>query len=1173
MSHIRSRLFVGPSAPVVRLLFVLCAGQFVRATAADPPTQATLIGAKGTVEILRDGTAKWERSNPADIVRTNLVLRAGDQVRTQERSRAKLRLADGSVLDLDELSRFRIEQKEDRGLLELMRGALRFFHRSETGQTEVKGNGVSAIVRGTEFTFAVADDGRVQLALFDGEVDLANPLGRLNLKGSGVAEASPTTPPARTAALEGLGGGAIQWMLYYPGILSLPELAPANAFAPELEPTLGKYRRGDLLGALAAYPAGRQPADREERVLLAGLVLSVGNVREAVSLLSPLHGDDSTARLADALRTVIDTTLGAAPRDAVAATRTPATATEWLAASYARQARHDLPGAIAAARNAVALRPEFGFGWVRVAELEFGFGRVGATSAALAKALDSVPDNAQAIALRGFVLAAQYHPTEAETAFADSIGRDPGLGNAWLGRGLMRIHRGQLAEGLSDLTVAAASEPNRSLLRSYLAKAYTSRGDETRARHELDLAGQLDPLDPTVWLYRALLLQQAGSINAAIRAYGGAEARNQERALYRSGLLLDQDRAVVGANRATAYRDAGLTDFAVREAGRALAVDPANPSAHLFLAESFLNDSRVNLRYETPRVGEYLQANLLAPVGGGMLSANLSQQDYSRLFEQDGLHVFSQTAYRSSGGWEEAGGFFGTHGRLGHLADAYYVRDPGFAPNTDFEQTAFEAQLKVQAGERDTLYAQVLRAESDAGDLASYTDPASARTTLRVKETLEPVLLGGWHRAWGPDHHTLLLAGWLRTDQTLADSAVALNRFATNHDGTLGAMLPLGSSSQTYSSRENWFSTEAQHLWHTELNSLVGGVRYQHADLDARNVFDGIGPAGVAPGVSPKAERLQGYVYDTVRPWASFQITAGLSYDVVTSPVNFRSGPLSDASQRVSRGSPKAGFVWSPRTNVWLRGAYTRSLGGIGAEQSVRLEPTQIAGFNQAYRSLAPESLVGALSAAEMETWQVALETRLATDTFLALQAERLVSGTDAPQGIFRGTAGNLAAVQTPVRIAYEERALAFSAAQLAGRHWSFVARYRWSVNELDTRWLDMGSLRFGLPGVGLLVPTESTLHAVTLGTRFNHESGWFAGADATWYAQPAGDAADYNPAPHESVWQTGVFVGHRFWQRRAEVLVGVENLLDQDYRIHPLGGLANLPRERTAVVRLKWVW
>ena len=90
------------------------------------------------------------------------------------------------------------------------------------------------------------------------------------------------------------------------------------------------------------------------------------------------------------------------------------------------------------------------------------------------------------------------------------------MGNAWLGRGLCRIRRGQAEAGREDLQVAAALEPKRALLRSYLGKAFSETRDNVRAEQELKLARKLDPNDPTGWLYSALLLQQQNRINEAI---------------------------------------------------------------------------------------------------------------------------------------------------------------------------------------------------------------------------------------------------------------------------------------------------------------------------------------------------------------------------------------------------------------------------------------------------------------------------------------------------------------------------------------------------------------------------------------------------------------------------------------------------------------------------------
>ena len=239
----------------------------------------------------------------------------------------------------------------------------------------------------------------------------------------------------------------------------------------------------------------------------------------------------------------------------------PQLATEFLANSYYEQSRAipgiSLPAALDSARQAVTNSPDFGFGWERVAELEFSFGHTGRALDALDKSLALAPRNAQALALKGFLLAAQNRTGEAIGWFDRALAVDSALGNAWLGRGLCRIRRGDAKGGREDLLVAAALEPQRAGLRSYLGKAYADAGDYARAAKELQLAKKLDPNDPTAWLYSALLNQENNRINDAIRDLEKSQALNDNRSVYRSQLLLDQDQAVRSANLAAMYQDAG----------------------------------------------------------------------------------------------------------------------------------------------------------------------------------------------------------------------------------------------------------------------------------------------------------------------------------------------------------------------------------------------------------------------------------------------------------------------------------------------------------------------------------------------------------------------------------------------------------------------------------------
>src|SRR5262249_17393580 len=155
-----------------------------------------------------------------------------------------------------------------------------------------------------------------------------------------------------------------------------------------------------------------------------------------------------------------------------------------------------------------------------------------------------------------------------------------------------------------------------------------------------------DPKDPTPWLYSALINQQNNKINDGIRDLEKSEALNDNRSVYRSQLLLDEDDAVRRANLAGLYRDDGMLDLSLREAQRAVSTDYANYSAHLFLANSYnqLRDPNwSNLRYESPATSEFYIANLLAPGSAGVLSDIVSEPAYINLFDQNRVGVVSDT--------------------------------------------------------------------------------------------------------------------------------------------------------------------------------------------------------------------------------------------------------------------------------------------------------------------------------------------------------------------------------------------------------------------------------------------------------------------------------------------------------------------------------------------------
>ena len=1141
-------------------------------------SEIRILQVQGSVEIMPAGAKTWV------LTQTNQVLRPGDRLRTGGNSRASLRWSDQSVIPFGAFTELEIlnpDQAEALPGLKVVKGIVSFFHRDAPGRIRILTRGATASVEGTEFVLEVTETSggeQVTLAVVDGQVTFANAQGSLTLTNREQASAAPGQRPIRTPGF--VANNLLQWCFYYPGVLDLSDLPLSAGEGEALKESVAAYRAGDLLAALATYPAARQATSDAEKIFHAAILLSVGQVDQAEAEWTALPVGIQQSAAVESLRTLV----AAVKRSPNPATSNPRLASELLAASYYEQSRATneaaLKIALDLARRATVVSPQFGFAWERVAELEFGFGRVTEASAALEKSLELAPRNAQALALKGFLLAARNKISEGIGWFDRAIAADAALGNAWLGRGLCRIRSGDFEGGRNDLLVAAALEPQRAVLRSYLGKAFSEAGEPALASKELGLAVRLDPNDPTAWLYSALLKQQQNRINEAIGDLEKSEQLNDNRSVYRSRLLLDEDAAVRGANLASIYRDAGMDDVSVREATRAVNYDYANYSAHLFLANSYnqLRDpQQINLRYETPWLSEYLLANLLAPVGAGTLSQTVSQQEYSKLFERDRFGITSSTEYLSRGDWIQSGAQYGNIGKFGYAVETLYRTENGQHVNNDQDQLTLSAQFKYDATPQDSFFCQTIYYRASAGDLSQYYDPSSAHPGLRTKETQQPLLLAGYRHEWSPGLKTLIVAGRFDDTQSVTDTNQSLLLLAKDGAGQVIAIPTpaLPTASLDYRSRLAIYSAELQQLWQQENHSLVLGARYQAGRFDTDSALGASTPTllasltattAVAFASSPisqnartEFDRATGYAYYFWRILAPLQLVGGVSYDHLHFPANFRVPPTSDAQESQDQVSPKAGFTWTPARDTTVRFAYTRSLGGVSFDQSVRLEPSQVAGFNQAFRSLIPEAVAGSTSGAKFETFGLSLEQKFKTRTYLGIEGQLLNSDVDRTIGaVDLLFPPSFVASGTRQRLDFQEQNLILTLNQLIGANWALGVRYQLSRAELDTFYPD-------IPGTvtsANLAKDTALLHQLLLSARFNHRSGLFARAEGLWLVQDNG--GNQSGLAGDNFWQVNLFGGYRFWQRRAQVQCGVLNLTDQDYRLNPLNLHPELAHRRT---------
>ena len=1167
-----------------RALVLVVAGNWIIPLVTAQTTQSAELLSKENVVDTASGGGGWK---PASVGQS---LAVGDKVKTGEDSRAAVRMTDLSVLRIDELTTIEItppSSTSDKPGLNVKDGATYFFSREKSREMRIETPAANGAMRGTEFVVRVAANGSTTVTMLDGEVELSNAHGSVVVTSGEQAKVDVGGVPRKTAVLEATN--VIQWCLYYPGVLDLKELG----YSRRTDSSINAYNEGDLLRALAAY--GHQPhsGSNADKVYHAGLLLAVGRADKAKLLLD--SASSGTPGRQALLTLIAAVTLKPRPDS-----NPPQTASDWIAESYYLQSQANLPAALDAAKRATEIDPDFGFAWTRMAELQFSFGRVPQAKTALEKGVQLSPRNPAAHALLGFLFAAENKINQAKGAFENAMAIDGALGDAWLGRGLCFIRQGQDEDGRRDLQVAAALEPNRSFFHSYLGKAFSNNGDEIKARLELKRAQTLDPRDPTPWIYSAIENKQDSRINEAVRDLEKSQELNDNRRVYRSQFLLDQDRAVRSANLAAIYQADGMEDVSVREAARGVEADYATASSHLFLANSYnaLRDpKRINLRYETPWFNELLLANLLAPVGGGPLSQFVSEQEYSKLFEADRFGISSTTTYFGTGEIRETASQFGIFGNISYSLDSEFQYDNGRRPNNEITRSESYGQVKLQLTPQDTVFFQTKYQDVRQGDLLQYYDQQSFAPGVHFRELQQPaILLLGYHHEWAPGMHTLLLAGRLADEIFFSDrnTAADINSFlqsgtpnvsrsliqVRNANGELvdTLILPLDLD---YHNTFTTYTGELNQIWETDQNTLVFGARFQSGEFHTSDRLDNppaftaafFNVPAAAQDFDTSLERQSYYGYDTYRPFRSLSLTAGVSYDRLTFPTNYRNAPITSGEDSRDRLSPKVGVIWNPYGNLFVRGAYTQSLGGVSFDESVGLEPNQVAGFNQVFRSIISESVVGSVAAPTYDTAGILIEDRFPTGTYVGLQGTVLKSDVDRTVGAFDAFLAPfggrinppIVSSSTQQQLRYEEQGVLATINQLVGDEWAFGARYQFTYSRLRTIFTEIPTAVV----LGADHLEKATLHQGQLFALYNHRSGFFAKVEGYWARQ---SNVGYSPdIPGDDIFQLNAYVGYRFRRNYGDVTLGLLDATDQDYKLNPLNYYNELPRERTLVVRARF--
>ena len=255
-----------------------------------------------------------------------------------------------------------------------------------------------------------------------------------------------------------------------------------------------------------------------------------------------------------------------------------------------------------------------------------------------------------------------------------------------------------------------------------------------------------------------------------------------------------------------------------------------------------------------------------------------------------------------------------------------------------------------------------------------------------------------------------------------------------------------------------------------------------------------------------------------------------------------------------------------------FRGAYAEGLGGVTFDESVRLEPVQLAGFNQSYRTVISESIAGSVETPEYQIWGLSAEGSLPTRTWWGLSYNRIGEDVDRTRGIFTGYSAGVFP-STPAyfaddmeeRLEYEEHSVAFTLNQLLGDQFSVGAGLRVTRSELQSTLPDLSGQPFSD------LTDEATLTELMFNANWNSPSGFFARLEANYYHQNLDDDPERGlNRSGDSFWQFNALAGYRFNQNQCEIAAGVLNIGGTDYQLSPLNPRGEILRDRTAVISLR---
>ncbi len=690
---------------------------------------------------------------------------------------------------------------------------------------------------------------------------------------------------------------------------------------------------------------------------------------------------------------------------------------------------------------------------------------------------------------------------KARIAFTEAIALDPADPLPRLGLGLAKIRKGQLEEGRKDIEDAANLDPNNSLVRSYLGKAYYEERRSDLAAKELENAKALDAKDPTPWFYNAIRKQTENRPVEALQDLQHSIALNDNRAVYRSRLALDQDLASRSASLGRIYKDLDFQRLALIQGWKSVGAKFLDHSGHRLLADSY----SALPRHEVARVSELLQSQLLQPINltpvqPGLAETNLliasgagpSTQAYNEFnpaFSRNRLSLQTSAVAATNNTVGEEVVHAGVWDNVSYSLGQLHHQTDGFRENNGTSQDIYNAFVQASLTPDFSAQAEYRHRTLEYGDLAMRFDLGSIDKQIHRTRVTDTGRIGA-HLSVTPQSHVLFSmihqTGSLRTITERSD-------INDQTEGTFG---------------------ELQYMYDTAGVQIVAGAGHDSGNQSSRCQSRTAAPnclssarRFVARTTGETATRhTNGYVYGYLHPTAALTWNLGVSIDSTSNGVLGEQGS-------VDQVNPKLGLIWDVTSSTTLRLAAFRAL-TRSLLTGQTLEPTHVAGFNQLFDDF---------TGTESRRYGVGVDHKFSGQLFGGVEASlRDLIAPVAANGIRRSD-------ETLFR---------------AYMNWLPADRLALGLNymyEDFTNQRNDGS------------PPGTNTHILPVSANYFHPNGFFSSLKLTYVNQEV--FRSNNSRVGDQFLLVDVGVGYRLPKRYGIFRLDVQNLFNEDFSYQGLGG------------------